>query len=233
MGDFSMISRMKKMLSKICMFGLATSMSFGFGSFLASALPEFTTNGTLIPNSTAAEITLGIDNAQENGRARLVFNNFVGTKNVYDGNSKLLLPPNTPSITLDSGSGEVTPAGGSSSVTSSSILTWSNNSSPSVTALADTGFSSLNVWVRAIENGTTITASSTSDTAPGATPWVQIITNGEQTFGSLNTLTRTAVGTYDFYYYIEGSPFGTDTTTGNGKIIEDLVQTQGQGQANP
>lgn len=206
------------------MFGLAASMSFGFGSFLASAAPQSTDLGTIIdgPNYAYAEITLGIDNTQENGRARLTFRDFTGKKLHYISNTPQgLINSGTPSITLDNGTGNeaITPSGGGTAITPSSILTWKNGSSPNAQEVADLGFSNLNVWVRAVEQGSVSSGALTNN--PNATDWVKIIENGIQQFGRLSDLTRTSVGKYDFYYYVEGSPFGIDAVTGNGKIIED------------
>ena len=206
------------------MFGLAASMSFGFGSFLASAAPQSTNLGTKIdgPNYAYAEITLGIDNTQENGRARLTFRDFTGKKLHYISNTPQgLIDSGTPSITLDNGTGNeaITPSGGDTAITPSSILTWSNGNSPDAQEVANLGFSNLNVWVRAVEQGSVSSGALTNN--PNATNWIQIVQNGTQQFDNLNNLTRTLPGTYDFYYYVEGSPFGTNTTTGNGKIIED------------
>lgn len=205
------------------MFGLAASMSFGFGSFLASAAPGSNDLGTKIdgPNYKYAEISLGIDNTQENGRARLTFRDFTGKTLHYTNSAQALIDSATPSITLDNGTGSdaITPSGGGTATVPSSILTWRNNSSPDAQTVANLGFSNLNVWVRAVEQGSVSSGALTSN--PNATDWAQIIQNGNQQFGNLSSLTRTLVGKYDFYYYIEGSPFGNDTTTGNGKIIED------------
>ena len=210
------------------MLGLVTSMSFGFGSFLASASPGDTDLGTKIdgPNYAYAAISVGINNAQENGRARLTFRNFTGEKLRYNNTAQALIDPDTPSITLDNGTGDeaITPSGGGTAVVPSSMLTWSNSNENSSSALevANLGFSNLNVWVRAVEQGS-VSSGSLADN-PNATDWVKIIENGTQQFGNLSNLTRTELGRYDFYYYVEGSLFGTDTTTGNSKIIEDLAE---------
>ena len=85
-----MVSRIKKMLSKVCIFGLAASMSFGFGSFLASAAA---------PNeSDPGYAVIGGSDTAINIDGGVYVSNVVGNSLTWNNTEQLLI--NTTSMPL-------------------------------------------------------------------------------------------------------------------------------------
>ena len=195
------------------MFGLAASMSFGFGSFLASAAaPSKTVLGSLVTNSTPAEIfeVYSEDISQANTTARIVISNLIGQKQVYNGSAKRLIS--------DTASAGVKVYVASNSM--NPVVTEGDNANVKYTFTnsAPTGdnvkLANTNVYVRASKSEDVSNASRVSDTSTAyvgndATNWVQLVNNGVVDTNVLKDLQAVDAGTYNFYYYVESDLFGT------------------------
>lgn len=186
-------------------------MSFGFGSFLASAEPPAAdTLGTLVLNQTPAEIfqVYSEDIGSDATTARIVISNLVGQKLIYDGSAKQLISNDA------SANVRVYVA---SNATNPVVTTGdSANVGYTFTSSAPTGdngkLESTNVYVRASSANSGLTSSNVSDGASAgagkvATGWVQLVANGVVNTNVLTSLTAIDKGTYNFYYYVDSDLF--------------------------
>lgn len=169
-----MLSIMKKILSKICMFGLSTTMSFGFGSFLSGAVaPDDGRRGGAIVNNAEAQITL-------RSGLKITISGIVGTENYWDGTNKQLVSQDT-----------CTP--GTSAV--KLLMTGVSQTPIDITNNIPSFLSdNVTVYVSASTDGITGFSYTTN--------WVPLIEYGVLDVTELSNLVSSIPGVYKFYYYV-------------------------------
>lgn len=181
-----MVSMIKKMLSKFCMFGLAATMSFGLGSFLARAqVPLYSDEGTLAEENIINAV-IGM-NPNDTLRVAAV----VGTINNYDGSDKQL-------IRTSDGDGL--------------SIFWHNNGEDKFVNSADhTNLAGNHSTVTANFGSIYLRAVNRQNNST-KTDWSKIWENGSLIPTGITAIRASSIGQYDFYYYIDSSLFNSSGT---------------------
>lgn len=203
---------MKKILSKLCMFGLATTVSFGFGSFLAQAnAPTVDDEGYEVFEGKSAVINMP--------EGALYVKAVVGNELTWNGapQSLINLTNGEPSVLFHKGS-DSTNVNGDVDVSSNTSAAagfgnvWLRGKDLGISG-ADSG------WVKVWSNGAFL-----SPIIPGESP----TSSGE---GLLN-VKASASGNYKFYYYVDSTVFakngygtGTSYTAVNGTTASGHIPT--------
>lgn len=168
------------------MFGLAATMSLGFGSFLAQAqVPSDSDAGTLAGNGSYAVIGMA---SSDTLRVEAV----VGTINTYDGSDKQLIKTSDGDglniVWFNNWENKFINNAGTSSLGSNHINVTANFGS---------------IYLRAVNRQNNNIK----------TPWSEIWKNGSLISQGIADIVASAAGQYEFYYYIDSNLFNPDGTS--------------------
>lgn len=203
---------MKRILSKLCVFGLATAVSFGFGSFLAQAVaPTDSDDGYEVFEGKSAVINMPAGS--------LYVKAVVGNELTWNGSPQSLvdLTNGDPSILFHKSSdnnnisGDIDVSSNTSAAAGFGNV-WLRGRDTTISG-ADSG------WVKVWSNGDFLDAMTLGDSP---------VSTGE----GLENVKAAASGNYKFYYYVDSTVFakngygtGTSYTPVSGRTASGNIPT--------